>query len=191
MVHDDLFNHARKSRDTLAFTIICWHSDVTMHTSHARGRNVGHGCRVRCASGRLQRSLLGSLVRARLSHPDVGSSTALDCQAPGNVRIRQFGESVVVCRGKEWTGRNDALFNAHYSRVVSTDADGTWQPQPEHVLSGHGDWVRDVAWAPNVGLPCSYIASCSQVGCGAVRRPRHCQSSFRHIHPLPISRTRR
>jgi len=36
--------------------------------------------------------------------------------------------------------------------------------QEEEVLSGHSDWVRDVAWAPNVGLPYSTIASCSQDG---------------------------
>ena len=28
----------------------------------------------------------------------------------------------------------------------------------------HGDWVRDVAWAPNIGLPFDTIASCSQDG---------------------------
>ena len=33
----------------------------------------------------------------------------------------------------------------------------------EETLEGHGDWVRDVAWAPNIGLPRSYIASASQV----------------------------
>ena len=33
----------------------------------------------------------------------------------------------------------------------------------EETLDGHSDWVRDVAWAPNVGLPKSYLASCSQV----------------------------
>jgi protein transport protein SEC13 len=32
----------------------------------------------------------------------------------------------------------------------------------EEVLEGHTDWVRDVAWAPNVGLPRSYIATASQ-----------------------------
>ena len=32
----------------------------------------------------------------------------------------------------------------------------------EDTLSTHTDWVRDVAWAPNIGLPTSYIASCSQ-----------------------------
>ena len=31
------------------------------------------------------------------------------------------------------------------------------------MLEGHADWVRDVAWAPNIGLPRSYIATASQV----------------------------
>ncbi|KIK86600.1 hypothetical protein PAXRUDRAFT_831899 [Paxillus rubicundulus Ve08.2h10] len=32
----------------------------------------------------------------------------------------------------------------------------------EEILEGHTDWVRDVAWAPNIGLPRSYIATASQ-----------------------------
>ncbi|KAG1649060.1 hypothetical protein FOA52_007260 [Chlamydomonas sp. UWO 241] len=32
------------------------------------------------------------------------------------------------------------------------------------VLQGHSDWVRDVAWAPNPGLPRSTIASGGQDG---------------------------
>lgn len=36
----------------------------------------------------------------------------------------------------------------------------------EEILEGHTDWVRDVAWAPNIGLPRSYIATASQVGRG-------------------------
>jgi len=34
----------------------------------------------------------------------------------------------------------------------------------EATLDGHRDWVRDVAWAPNPGLPYSTVASCSQDG---------------------------
>lgn len=33
----------------------------------------------------------------------------------------------------------------------------------EDVIKGHEDWVRDVAWAPNIGLPGMHIASASQV----------------------------
>ncbi|CAD7091048.1 unnamed protein product [Hermetia illucens] len=32
----------------------------------------------------------------------------------------------------------------------------------ESRLEAHSDWVRDVAWAPSIGLPRSQIASCSQ-----------------------------
>eukprot|EP01133_Synstelium_polycarpum_P014353 gene14353-16937_t len=32
----------------------------------------------------------------------------------------------------------------------------------EKQFDEHKDWVRDVAWAPNIGLPSSKIASCSQ-----------------------------
>lgn len=32
----------------------------------------------------------------------------------------------------------------------------------ESELSGHSDWVRDVAWAPNIGVPFHTIVSCSQ-----------------------------
>jgi len=42
-------------------------------------------------------------------------------------------------------------------------AKNEWK-QEDEVLSGHSDWVRDVAWAPNVGLPYSTIASGSQDG---------------------------
>jgi len=34
----------------------------------------------------------------------------------------------------------------------------------EETLEHHTDWVRDVSWAPNIGLPSSTIASCSQDG---------------------------
>ncbi|KAJ3123239.1 GTPase-activating protein S13 [Nowakowskiella sp. JEL0407] len=40
------------------------------------------------------------------------------------------------------------------------EENGAWKQ--EEVLEGHTDWVRDVAWAPNTGLPSSDLASCSQ-----------------------------
>lgn len=36
--------------------------------------------------------------------------------------------------------------------------------QEEEQLKGHNDWVRDVAWAPSIGLPAQIIASASQDG---------------------------
>jgi len=42
------------------------------------------------------------------------------------------------------------------------DGENIWKQ--EQVLEHHTDWLRDVAWAPNIGLPSSTIASCSQDG---------------------------
>ena len=36
------------------------------------------------------------------------------------------------------------------------------------VCAPRRDWVRDVAWAPSIGLPYSTIASCSQDGTVAI-----------------------
>ena len=38
-----------------------------------------------------------------------------------------------------------------------------WQ-QDGPALAGHSDWVRDVAWAPNLGLPANTLASAGQDG---------------------------
>lgn len=43
-------------------------------------------------------------------------------------------------------------------------ANGAWTMDCFPALHMHTDWVRDVAWAPNLGLPKSTIASCSQDG---------------------------
>ncbi|PVD24600.1 hypothetical protein C0Q70_15084 [Pomacea canaliculata] len=40
------------------------------------------------------------------------------------------------------------------------EEEGQWVEDQK--LEGHSDWVRDVAWAPSIGLPRNIIASCSQ-----------------------------
>lgn len=42
----------------------------------------------------------------------------------------------------------------------ATTSSSKWEE--EHVLDGHSDWIRDVAWAPNMGLTATHLASCSQ-----------------------------
>jgi len=37
-----------------------------------------------------------------------------------------------------------------------------WSETHQMTNNGHSDWVRDVAWRPNVGVPTSTIASCSE-----------------------------
>ncbi|KAI9337268.1 WD40-repeat-containing domain protein [Obelidium mucronatum] len=45
-------------------------------------------------------------------------------------------------------------------KIWREDENGSWKE--EETLQGHSDWVRDVSWAPSIGLPTSYLASCSQ-----------------------------
>jgi len=57
-------------------------------------------------------------------------------------------------------------------RLATSGCDGVvrlWRKEQESwqaagVLEGHRDWVRDVAWAPNVGLLHDTLASCAQDG---------------------------
>lgn len=44
--------------------------------------------------------------------------------------------------------------------TVCSPQDQTYAPTLS--LSGHTDWVRDVAWSPSTIMAKSYIASCSQ-----------------------------
>lgn len=55
---------------------------------------------------------------------------------------------------------NDKVFiNINVIMAIS-DLSKAWEL--EETLDGHQDWVRDVAFAPNIGLPKTYLASCSQ-----------------------------
>lgn len=42
------------------------------------------------------------------------------------------------------------------------EAGRRWEQEPA-LLAGHKDWVRDVAWAPNLGINANTVASASQV----------------------------
>lgn len=39
----------------------------------------------------------------------------------------------------------------------------SWIQDGDSIVS-HSDWVRDVAWAPNSGMPCNTVASCGEDG---------------------------
>ena len=44
--------------------------------------------------------------------------------------------------------------------IMNSPQDKTYSPTL--TLTGHTDWVRDVAWSPSTIMAKSYIASCSQ-----------------------------
>ncbi len=53
----------------------------------------------------------------------------------------------VQCPLIRWNGR-------------SSNQETNWLKEED--ITGHTDWVRDVAWAPNIGMPGTHIATCSQ-----------------------------
>jgi len=77
-------------------------------------------------------------------------------------------------------------------RIWSFDEEGKKWAEDE-VIKAHEDWVRDVAWAPNIGLPGMYVASASQVRfCRPFDSPydlknllRIARSSYIIDHPQP------
>ncbi len=73
---------------------------------------------------------------------------------PGSLISAQSGDAKLVKRFAS-AGCDNVVkiwqFSDEANRFVEADA-----------LQGHTDWVRDVAFAPNVGLPRSYLATASQ-----------------------------
>ena len=66
------------------------------------------------------------------------------------------------------TGGCDNLVKIWTFEYVRDDV--SWQSSEERnawieeeILQGHSDWVRDVAFAPSIGMPKTYLASASQV----------------------------
>jgi len=47
-------------------------------------------------------------------------------------------------------------------KIWKEKSDGSGGFEEEEKLEGHSDWVRDVAWAPSIGLPKTVIATCGQ-----------------------------
>lgn len=49
-------------------------------------------------------------------------------------------------------------------RLWQQGQDGVWRPEGPPLSQGHTGWVRDVAFAPNLGLPRTLIATAGQDG---------------------------
>lgn len=59
------------------------------------------------------------------------------------------------------TGGCDNLVKIWKLDVTSGD---DWGEDKEGSIACHNDWVRDVSWAPNTGMMCNTVASCSEDG---------------------------
>jgi protein transport protein SEC13 len=113
-----------------------------------------------------------------------GNVSILEFREDGSWDTRTFTAHSVGCNSACWapTSVPTSSFKAQapdgaqdsVKRFASSGSDNLvkiWAFNPEtasweleETLQGHTDWVRDVAWASNVGLPKSYLASASQVG---------------------------
>ncbi|SCZ90100.1 BZ3500_MvSof-1268-A1-R1_Chr1-3g01776 [Microbotryum saponariae] len=82
----------------------------------------------------------------------VGALTSVDGQ--------QDGGPLAIQQVKRFaTGGCDALVKIW----VWEEETKSWSPDPiQPILEGHVDWVRDVAWAPSVGVGRAYLASAGQ-----------------------------
>lgn len=81
----------------------------------------------------------GSLISAQSTGPNAGA-------ANGEAKlVKRFASAGCDNTVKIWQFSDEA------NRFVEAES-----------LQGHSDWVRDVAFAPNVGLPRSYLATASQ-----------------------------
>jgi protein transport protein SEC13 len=87
----------------------------------------------------------GSLITPQ-AQPGTSSAPGQPSPAPAPTPIKRFASAGCDNLVKIWAYREDSQ---------------SWVE--EDTLEGHTDWVRDVAWAPNIGLPRSYIATASQV----------------------------
>lgn len=120
-----------------------------------RRQRQGLGLEVRLCSSLFSHGVLrldARLARSRRAH------AALERSTGGRWRPRNFSPAFVR---KRLTRRS---LPSAWPRRERREDTNEWVV--EDTLSGHSDWVRDVAWAPNTGLPASYIASAGQV-----RRP--------------------
>ncbi|CEQ38749.1 SPOSA6832_00189, partial [Sporobolomyces salmonicolor] len=81
-------------------------------------------------------------------------------------QVRRFatgGESVLPLFSAPVKVREKEMAQSLTGNCCCSDQTKEWAPDPvEHVLQGHSDWVRDVAWAPSVGVGKAYLASAGQ-----------------------------
>ena len=71
----------------------------------------------------------------------------------------------LVCNGrcKDDANAHRCVHGCRVQVWSYSDQARRWEQEPAPMAGGHSDWVRDVAWAPSLGLPFHTIASAGQV----------------------------
>jgi protein transport protein SEC13 len=105
-----------------------------------------------------------------------GKVSVLTHQADGSWATSKFSPSTAGINAVTWApyGHLGSIVDgASILRLATASCDNNVQvwknklgsPEgwvEESTLSFHGEWVRDVSWAPNTGMPCNTLASCSE-----------------------------
>jgi protein transport protein SEC13 len=133
---------------------VCYLDDGTweapLFTAHATGCNA-----ISWSPSILPGSLINPQIRAP-SNTSAGQNPATS--PPPVQRFITAGSDNLL---KIWIlNANTTSGSFSTPAFDGANANSTWVL--EETLEGHSDWVRDVAWAPNVGLPRTYVASCGQ-----------------------------
>jgi len=127
--------------------------------------------------------------------PDVAPYTLAAGSSDGNISVLNFKDnnwSIVTVNSGNKLGVTSVSWGDKdgEARLVTGGCDKlikVWRYagnkwEVEASLNRHKGWVRDVAWAPNIGLPYNTIASCSQDGEVIVWR----QESGKEWNPISI-----
>lgn len=144
--HDSSVNSVCWAPHEFDLTLACASSDATVSILSHKGNNVWDIQKIQAHS-------IG--VNSVSWAPSVSPGSLIGSSAPQLVR-------------RIVTGGCDNLVKVWRF----SEADNLWILE-EPALEPHTDWVRDVAWAPNIGLPFSTIASCSQDGTVAIWTQEH------------------
>lgn len=105
-------------------------------------------------------------ISVSTAHPDGTWETArIDRAHPVGATAVSWAPAVAPAAGAFSANFVQKLVSGGFDSCVRTWelVAGVWTSEPATISQLHDDWVRDVAWAPGLGLK-STIASCSQDG---------------------------
>ncbi|KAJ9599641.1 hypothetical protein L9F63_026510 [Diploptera punctata] len=114
---------------------------------------------------------MGEWVKLHEIHSDGSLSILSNNLDTGNWEAKKIPNAHTIgCNAVSWcpaTSPNPAFDASSVGRSPVLVKRLIWKEEgdrwvEEAKLDVHSDWVRDVAWAPSIGLPRSIIASCSQ-----------------------------
>jgi len=160
--HESSVNSIAWSPHEYGLSLVCASSDCTISVLTHKGENVWDVFRIPQAHAIGVNAVSWappSYIQSNTSNTNADSTsivTGSSSSSPNRQFIKRFASGGCDNLVKIWR---------YYENEGSTSgSSGVWKV--EEVLECHSDWVRDVAWAPNIHAisQVSTIASCSQDG---------------------------